>query len=314
MVHQITDFINQLSGSSLAFVSSSNFKGDIPVFYDRFYELCQSMGVTPTQAARDIAVGQSTVSMWKLQGTTPKHDTLRKLAHYFGVSIDYLLNRGPRFDPVFPSRQIIPVMYRKNSSLEDLSQKTSIPIDVLCTFGLGGKAENGRECLEKIADALHANPAYLMGWTVYEDDEMPYLEITEEMWRLSDNDPDAAHGLQQFAEDEEYQRAMDEEERQCTENHPPVLFKVGDSYYGGALRIADVEEKSDSDFSVTFHVDEDGMEAKELISLFEMLQSMSSKHGVSIDGLTQLAKMVQAVAAKEPVQENKPTSQEDDNT
>ena len=56
------------------------------------------------------------------------------------------------------------------------------------------------------------------------------------------------------------------------------------------------------------------MEAKELISLFEMLQSMSSEHGVSIDGLTQLAKMVQAVAAKEPVQEDKPTSQEDDNT
>lgn len=182
------------------------------MFYDRFYELCQSMGVTPTQAARDIAVGQSTVSMWKIQGTTPKHDTLRKLGHYFGVSTDYLLNRGPRFDPVFPSRQIIPVMYRKNSSLEDLSQKTSISIDVLRTFGLGGKVENGRECLEKISDALHANPAYLMGWTVYEDDEMPYLEITEEMWQLSDNDPDAAHGLQQFAEDEEYQQRMDDEE------------------------------------------------------------------------------------------------------
>ncbi len=290
------------------------------MFYDRFYELCQSMGVTPTQAARDLAIRQSTVSMWKQQGTTPKHDTLQKLAHYFGVSTDYLLDRGPRFDPVSPSRQIIPVMYRKNLSFDDLSKRTGIPKDTIRKLGLGEKVENGHECLEIIADKLNTTPAYLMGWTSHKDDEMPYLSITKEMRNLSDNDPETAHGLQQFAEDEEYQRAMDEEERLHSKNQSPALFKVGDSYYGGALRIADVEEKSDSDFSVTFHVDEDGMDAKELISLFEMLQSMSNKHGVSIDGLTQLAKMVQAVAAKEPIREAAPDSQdtltpeEDDNT
>lgn len=178
------------------------------MFYERFYELCQSMGVTPTQVARDIAVGQSTVSMWKLQGTTPKHDTLQKLSHYFGVSTDYLLNRGPRFDPVFPSRQIIPTMYKENLSLEDLSQKTGISIDVLRVFGLGGKIENGRDCLEKIADALHTKPAYLMGWTSYKEDELPYLKITEDIWEQSGNDPDTAHGLQQFDEEEEYEERM----------------------------------------------------------------------------------------------------------
>lgn len=187
-------------------------------------------------------------------------------------------------------------------------------METLRKFALGDKVENGREYLKRISDALHANPAYLMGWTGHEEDETAYINITEEMWRLSGNDPDGAHWLQQAMEDEEYQQTMDEQERPHTENQSPVLFKVGDSYYGGTLRIAGVEEKSDSEFSVTFHVDEDGMEAKELISLFEMLQSMSSEHGVSIDGLTQLAKMVQAVAAKEPVQEVKSTPQEDNNT
>lgn len=182
------------------------------MFYDRFYELCQSMGVTPTQAARDIAIGQSTVSMWKLQGTTPKHDTLRKLAHYFGVSTDYLLDRGPIFDPAIPSRQIIQMMHKKNLSWDDLSQKTGISADVLRIFGFGGKVEDERGCMEKIAKALNSNPAYLMGWTSHEDDEMPYLSITKKMWALSGNDPDAAHGLQQFAEDEEYQQRMDDEE------------------------------------------------------------------------------------------------------
>lgn len=186
------------------------------MFYERFYELCQSIGVTPTQVARDIAVGQSTVSMWKLQGTTPKHGTLQKLSHYFGVSTDYLLDRGPRFDPVLPSRQIIPMMYKKNLSFEDLSQKTGISIDILRAFGLGGKVEHGRDCLEKIADALHTNPAYLMGWTNYKEDELPYLKITEEMWELSGNDLDAAHGLQQFAEEEDYERRMVDTERELS--------------------------------------------------------------------------------------------------
>lgn len=284
------------------------------MFYERFYELCQFMGVTPTQVARDITVGQSTISMWKLQGTTPKHDTLQRLAHYFGVSIDYLLKRGPRFDPVSPSRQIIPMMYKKNFTLESLSKKTGISVEVLRIFGLGGKVEDGHYCLKQIAKALNVNPAYLMGWTRFEEDDTAYEDITDEMWDISGNDPDAAHGLQQFAENEEYLKMMDDAERQHTKNQAPELFKVGDSYYDGALRISDVEEKSDREFSVTFQLDEDGMEIDSLVSFFEILQSMSSKHGVSIDGLTEIAKMIEAVAAKEPMQDETPDSQEDKDT
>lgn len=61
------------------------------MFYDIFYNLCQKVGVTPTQVARDIGIRQSTVSMWKKQGTTPKYETSKKLADYFGVTTDYLL-------------------------------------------------------------------------------------------------------------------------------------------------------------------------------------------------------------------------------
>ncbi len=65
------------------------------MFYDRFFELCQRKGVTPTQVARDLGVRQSTVSMWKKQGTTPKYDTLKKLADYFGVTTDDLYDIKP---------------------------------------------------------------------------------------------------------------------------------------------------------------------------------------------------------------------------
>lgn len=61
------------------------------MFYDQFHRLCMAKGVTPTQVARDLGLRQSTVSMWKKQGTTPKYDTLRKLADYFRVDVDDLL-------------------------------------------------------------------------------------------------------------------------------------------------------------------------------------------------------------------------------
>lgn len=70
------------------------------MFYDRFYELCQRKGVTPTKVARDLGLRQSTVSMWKKQGTTPKYDTLQKLSDYFGVSVDYLLGKAYTQDGV----------------------------------------------------------------------------------------------------------------------------------------------------------------------------------------------------------------------
>lgn len=64
--------------------------GGDSVFYDRFMDLCVSAGVTPTQVARDIGVNRSTVSMWKIQGTTPKYAAMVKLSKYFNVSVDYL--------------------------------------------------------------------------------------------------------------------------------------------------------------------------------------------------------------------------------
>ncbi len=60
-------------------------------FYERFEWLCGEKGVTPTQAARDVGIRQSVVSMWKKRGSTPKGSTLNRLAKYFEVSTDYLL-------------------------------------------------------------------------------------------------------------------------------------------------------------------------------------------------------------------------------
>lgn len=90
-INHISGFVNQISD---IWQYHQNMGGEF-VFYDRFFELCQRKGVTPTQVARDLGVRQSTVSMWKKQGTTPKYDTLKKLADYFGVETDDLYGVKP---------------------------------------------------------------------------------------------------------------------------------------------------------------------------------------------------------------------------
>lgn len=61
------------------------------MFYDRFYDLCLSHGVTPTKVGRELGIGQSTIAMWGVRQSTPKAETIQKLAAYFKVSPDYLL-------------------------------------------------------------------------------------------------------------------------------------------------------------------------------------------------------------------------------
>lgn len=60
-------------------------------FYDRFESLCKDFGVTPTEVARENGITQQAVSLWKKRGSTPSATTVQKLAHYFDVSIEYLL-------------------------------------------------------------------------------------------------------------------------------------------------------------------------------------------------------------------------------
>lgn len=60
------------------------------MFYDRFIKLCEKKGVSPSTVAKEIGLSNSATTYWK-RGSSPKADTIQKLADYFNVSIDYLL-------------------------------------------------------------------------------------------------------------------------------------------------------------------------------------------------------------------------------
>ncbi len=61
------------------------------MFFDRLNSLCMKKGVSPYKACTDVGLNRAAVAKWK-NGSQPNGATAVKLAEYFNVSVDYLLN------------------------------------------------------------------------------------------------------------------------------------------------------------------------------------------------------------------------------
>ena len=59
--------------------------------YETYRKLRDKEGVTDYRVSKDTGIGRSTFSDWKSGIYTPKVDKLKKLAEYFGVSIEIFL-------------------------------------------------------------------------------------------------------------------------------------------------------------------------------------------------------------------------------
>jgi transcriptional regulator with XRE-family HTH domain len=59
----------------------------------RVRELRNKMGISMKQLGSIIDVSESTISLYETGKREPDHETLKKLADFFNVSVDYLLDR-----------------------------------------------------------------------------------------------------------------------------------------------------------------------------------------------------------------------------
>lgn len=59
--------------------------------YEIFAQLLDKYNVTPYKVSKETGVAQTTLSDWKRGRSTPKSDNMKKIADYFGVTVDYLM-------------------------------------------------------------------------------------------------------------------------------------------------------------------------------------------------------------------------------
>lgn len=61
------------------------------VFYDRLDSLCSERGITITELMKVLNLSPSSASRWRSKGYMPSKPSAKKIAEYFGVSVDELL-------------------------------------------------------------------------------------------------------------------------------------------------------------------------------------------------------------------------------
>lgn len=85
------------------------------MFYDTLLRLCELNGKKITNVIAELELSAGNPSKWK-SGNVPKADTLTKLADYFHVSVDYLLDReSPDSFTLSPQEEELILCYRQAS-------------------------------------------------------------------------------------------------------------------------------------------------------------------------------------------------------
>lgn len=64
------------------------------MFYDKYRQLCKSVGKSPSAVAIELGISKGTVSTWKNLGRTPQVAQLQKVADYFHITVDQLLDEN----------------------------------------------------------------------------------------------------------------------------------------------------------------------------------------------------------------------------
>lgn len=80
-------------------------------FYDRYSELCKRIGKDETPVAIEMGFSNATSSYWKKSGCMPSKKTVKIVADYFGVSVDYFREIKNEVGEVVDSkyRRIVPI-------------------------------------------------------------------------------------------------------------------------------------------------------------------------------------------------------------
>ena len=66
-------------------------KGGKDVILQRVESLCKEKGISISRLEKDCSIGNATIKRW--DESAPRIDTLKKVADYFGVSIEYFLKQ-----------------------------------------------------------------------------------------------------------------------------------------------------------------------------------------------------------------------------
>lgn len=118
------------------------------MFYDVYQNLCKQINKAPSRVAIELGLNKSTVSVWKNKAAVPSGETLQKVADYFNVSVDYLLEK----------EETSPAESAEDETLEELLNRLKTRDEMKMLFKLADGATK-EDVLRAVAiiEALNSN-------------------------------------------------------------------------------------------------------------------------------------------------------------
>ncbi|MEE3451614.1 MAG: helix-turn-helix transcriptional regulator [Acutalibacteraceae bacterium] len=95
------------------------------MFAENLKQLRKTKGLTQTQFASEFNISSGTIAMWETGKRMPDTETLKKIAQYFNVSIDYLLDneKSPLDDTEEPEDEELIILNRNAKNLTPEQRK-----------------------------------------------------------------------------------------------------------------------------------------------------------------------------------------------
>lgn len=100
--------------------------------YEIFSKLLQKYGITPYKVSKETGISQSTLSDWKRGISTPKTDNMKKIADYFGVSVEYLMTGKEKAEGYYLNEETAKLaqeMYEDEDMRSLFDMKRNMPPD-----------------------------------------------------------------------------------------------------------------------------------------------------------------------------------------
>lgn len=229
-------------------------------------------GITQENLAKALGVNRATISKYENGSIDPSISQLRKIASVLHVTIYDLIDGGPgALDRLLP-----PAMWGIDFNVSTVDEDTlRYMLDQLIHV-----EEFNPELYQKYKDIL-----YLLA--VSSNLEHVLFDYGA-IYDIDKVDIESEFSKKKVAEREVLNRVlMSRVPNNQLGTEKVSTLHVGDTYFDGAVRVAQIEEGRPS--SVILEVDEDRMSADELMTFVSALEKISKQSKVSIEGLALLA-------------------------
>ena len=167
------------------------------MFFDIFNGLCLEKNLTMNKACIEIGISRTATAKWK-NGSVPNGQTLSKIADFFEVGTNYLLEKSivSKSNKAL-AHNIVNARNDANMSQADLASALGIKVEIIASIEKGAYRIDSK-LLSRISDILNIEPEILDGSITDEnekntpaapsDEDIKVAlfggdtEVTDEMW------------------------------------------------------------------------------------------------------------------------------------